>query len=295
MKRIFLLMLTVCAYLSVCLAQGNRLKAKVVTIEWNSTFGPSVAPSVAKAQVLERAKIEAIGQNFGTVVTETSVSVIKDGKSDYSSYGVCDVRGEWIETISEDWETNSAGNEINYKVRLKGRIREWNASAVDVQATLLCNGTDLEKNKLRLNTYLDGDSVYAHFRTPEDGYLAIFITDESEQRIVQRLLPYPGQKTAVAYPVEADKDYFFFSRGKATSAERRYVRKILMACNEQTETSQFYFVFSTQPFSRPNDVMVDKNKPNQLTFSDFHQWLAEHRKKDSNMVVRKEFVEIRKR
>lgn len=295
MKIVYLLLLALFVQGASAQQSKRKLEEKVIKgWEYHSTFGADVSPAMAKSRVLQLAKLDAIGQNLGTVVTQNSMTVLKDQKLDFSSFGECDVRGEWIETIGEpEWTVTSDGRNYNYKVRISGRIREWNSSAVDIDARLLCNGSDTLRNKLRFNTYVHKDSLMVYFRTPAEGYVAIFGVDEGDSKVVSRLLPYYGQRD-LAYHVDADRDYYFFSREKAPAADRRYKRlRLQMLCDSESEELwQLYIVFSTQPFQRPNDVTVDNEHPNQLDFQTFHKWLAKHRSKDRNMVVKKEIVKI---
>ena len=277
----------------------KKLEEKVVEITHTEVFGQDISRTQAESRVLEQAKIQAIADNFGTSVmmSNRTSNAILDGTTttNFVSFGESDVQGEWIETIgTPKWTRKEEGNLTAYTVTLKGRIRELNKSSVDIDVRLLCNGVDTTTNKLRMGTYYHGDSAYVYFKSPVEGYVAIYITDElSDNKIAQRLLPYPRQG-GQAYHVQADEDYYFFSKNKAPSKDRRYVVTERMGCYGQFDINKVYVIFSPTAFTKANDTSVSSDMPNQLPLNDFHKWLTSHRRRDTDMVIKSFLIEIRK-
>lgn len=301
MRRVAILLtlLVCCSCIFAQQKKTKKLQEKVVEITHTEVFGHDVSQTQAESQVLEQAKIKAIADNFGTTVSmsnRTSITNI-NGQSNTSfvSLGASDVLGEWIETIgTPKWNRVEEGNLTAYTVTMRGRIREWNKSSVDIDVMLLCNGVDTLTNKLRMGTYYHGDSAYVYFKSPVEGYVAIYITDElSDNKIAQRLLPYPRQG-GQAYHVLADEDYYFFSKNKAPSKDRRFVVTERMGCYGQFDINKVYVIFSPTPFTKANDTNVSSDMPNQLPLDDFHKWLTSHRRRDTDMVVKPFIIEIRK-
>ena len=82
---------------------GQKLKTVEGVCEYH--VPEHLSQKEAKQNALERAKIQAIADEFGTTLTqidETRISNL-NGKSnaDYFSIGESEVKGEWIETIGE--------------------------------------------------------------------------------------------------------------------------------------------------------------------------------------------------
>jgi len=299
LTSILLLLLLICPVLFAQQKTTKKLREVVVEVTHTEVYSHDVSQTQAEARVLEAAKIQAIADEFGTMISMSNLTsnTVSDGNSstNFVSFGESDVKGEWLETIgTPKWTRKEDGNYTAYTVTLKGRIREWNSSSVDLDVKLLCNGVDTLTNKLRMNTYYHGDSAYVYFKSPVDGYLAIYITDElSDNKIAQRLLPYPRQGGA-AYRVLADEDYYFFSKNKAPSKDRRYVVTERLGCYGQFDINKIYVIFSQTPFAKANDVSVSPDMPNQLPLGDFHKWLTTHRRRYSDMVVKSYLIEIRK-
>lgn len=83
----------------------------------------------AKRVALDRAKIQAIADEFGTIVSQSTSTVITNinGESDtqFFALGGSDVKGEWIETIGEpEYEINYINNQLLVRCVVKGKARE---------------------------------------------------------------------------------------------------------------------------------------------------------------------------
>lgn len=301
MHKLTLLFVLLLCSLSVFAQQkkSKKLREEVVEVTYSEVFGRDVSQTQAEARVLEQAKIQAIADKFGTSVSMSGRTRVVDingtSSTTFVSFGASDVLGDWLETIGKPtWTRQEDGNLTRYTVKLKGRVRELNTSSVDIDVKLLCNGVDTVTNKLRMHTYYHGDSAYVYFKSPVDGYVAIYITDElSDNKLAQRLLPYPRQG-GQAYHVLADEDYYFFSKNKAPSKDRRYVVTERMGCYGQFDINKVYVIFSPTLFTKANDVTVDPGMPNELSLDDFHKWLSGHRRRNPDMVVKAFEIEIRK-
>jgi hypothetical protein len=61
------------------------------------------------------------------------------------------------------------------------------------------------------------------------------------------------------------------------------------------EDNQFVVIFSPNPFTKCNDITGDAKHPNSLSTFDFQKWLLRAQRADSDMIVDKRWVKIRKR
>ena len=80
-------------------------KVQKVTATYTYYAPENVTLEEAKHTALDRAKISAIADAFGTLVTQNNSTVItnQNGESDnrFFSLGGSEVKGEWVETIKE--------------------------------------------------------------------------------------------------------------------------------------------------------------------------------------------------
>ena len=259
-------------------------KVQKVTAAYTYYAPENVSLEDAKRTALDRAKIQAIADAFGTIVSQNNSTRIenRNGKSavDFLSIGGSDVRGEWIETIGEpQYEIAYEQSMLVVKVSVKGRIREIVSAGIDISARILRNGTE---DRFESEEFRSGDDLYLSFVSPVDGYLAVYLVD-AEQR-AYCLLPYRSQGDGI-YKVAANRRYLFFNIKEAEAHERQYVDEYTMTCERSLEQNQIYVVFSPQPFAKATDNVTAELLPRELGFEDFQKWLAKSRRKDINMQV----------
>lgn len=97
-----LLCCLMCITFSICCFSQQT---KTVDGEYTYFVPENVDLGKAKQIALERAKIQLIANEFGTIVSQSNSTSIKNdnGKSeiDFISVGGSEVKGEWIETIDK--------------------------------------------------------------------------------------------------------------------------------------------------------------------------------------------------
>lgn len=245
----------------------------------------------AKRIALERAKIQAIADEFGTIVSQSNTTLVsnRNGESstDFFSLGGSEVKGEWIETIGQpEYEINYDQGMLVVKAIVSGRIREIVSAQIDIKAEALCNGTDL---KFARTDFKSGDDLYLYFQSPVDGYLAVYLLDEVSQ-MVYCLLPYKSSSEAVT-PIEHDKPYVFFS-AKHAGDKAYLVDEYTMTCNSSVERNTIYVVFSPNEFAKANSNNVEELLPQELSFEEFQKWLSKGKNKDNDMIVLNEPITI---
>lgn len=84
---------------------ASAQKIKKVDAEYIYHAPENVSLEEAKRIALERVKLQAIADEFGTVVSQSNFTTVtnRNGQSDvdFLSLGGSEVKGEWIETIGE--------------------------------------------------------------------------------------------------------------------------------------------------------------------------------------------------
>ncbi len=289
MKLRFFITFTLFLFALPLLAQ----RTEKVRAEYTYHAPENISLEEAKRIALDRAKVQAIADEFGTIVSQSNTTFVKnsngESSTDFFSLGGSEVKGEWIETIGQpEYEISYEQGMLVVKAIVTGRIREIVSAQIDIKAEVLCNGTDL---KFARTDFKSGDDLYLYFQSPVDGYLAVYLLDEVTQ-MVYCLLPYKSSSEAVT-PIEHDKPYIFFSAEHA-GANAHLVDEYTMTCNNPVERNTIYVVFSPNEFAKANSNNVDELLPQELSFEEFQKWLAKGRRQDTKMNIWKESITISK-
>ena len=280
----------ICIVFSICCFSQ---KIKTVDGEYTYVVPENVNLDKAKYIALERLKIQLIEEEFGATVSQSNSTLVKNNNDksdvDFVSIGGSEVNGEWIETIGTPrYNIYYEKEMLVVSVKAKGRIREIISTAVDVKSLVLRNGIE---DRFESDTFKSGDDLYISFQSPTNGYLVVYLVD-TEQRAFC-LLPYQNMKEGF-FNVEANKRYVLFSTQTASSELKPYVDEYTMTCTHDQEINQLYVIFSTSPFVKAIDDKLEKELPRELSNEDFQKWLAKYRTRDTNMVVKKTTITIRK-
>ncbi|MDR1682825.1 MAG: DUF4384 domain-containing protein [Candidatus Symbiothrix sp.] len=247
----------------------------------------------AKQTALERAKLQALADKFGTTVTQNNATVVKNenGMSDisYFALGGSEVKGEWLENAKEpEYKITYEQDMLVVKVKVCGKAREITNAGIDFTAKILKHGTEA---KFESETFRDGDQVYLLFRSPADGYLAVYLIDESQTAYC--LLPYMNAPSGNVR-IKSGKEYIFFSEQNADKNEAPIVNEYVLTTNKTAEHNFLYVIFSPNEFTKANDVSTSPDKqgatnhvelPRELPLVDFQQWLAKNRTRDKDIKV----------
>ena len=279
--------------LTISVASFSQRTEKV-TASYTYFAPENVTLEEAKRTALNRAKISAIADVFGTLVTQSNSTVTtnQNGQTDsrFFSLGGSEVKGEWIETTKEpEYSISYEGEMLIVSVNVIGRIREITSAGIDFVAKVLRNGTE---EKFVSNEFRDGDDMYLYFKSPVDGYLVVYLFDETTQG-VYCLLPYKVSGEG-AYRIEHDKPYILFS-AKNEPTNPNIVDEYTLTCNNETEFNDLYVVFSPNSITKANaNETIDELLPRQLTYDDFNKWLNRLRNKDNNLSIKNILLTIKK-
>ena len=200
------------ALLLLLILSSSVFAQKLKTVEGEYTYHApeNVTMEQAKRTALDRAMIQALADEFGTIVTQQNATRVENsnGQSDidFLSIGGSEVKGEWIETIGEPvYDIRYEGNMLVVVCKVKGKAREIVSAGIDFQVKVLRNGTD---DKFESDQFRNGDDLFLSFQSPVAGYLAVYLVDAENQAYC--LLPYRNQTDGV-YSVEANSRYLFFN------------------------------------------------------------------------------------
>ena len=261
---------------------------RIVSVKGEYTYyaPENVSPETAKRIALERAIIQALADEFGTIVAQTSYAQTanSNGQSQTDFHGITnsEVKGEWIETLGvPEYSVSYQDNMLVVKCSVKGKAREIETAPIDLKIKILCNGKD---DKFENCSFHSGDDLFVSFQTPVKGFLAIYLVDATGNAYC--LLPYQRQEDGI-YLVNNKQKYVFFSSQTAlTPQEASMVDEYELRCDGDVEHNQIYVIFSPEKFHKASDNGVADLLPRQLPVQEFREWMFNCRKRDKRMQVR---------
>lgn len=248
----------------------------------------NISISEAKETALYRAKIQALADHFGTIVSDYRSTIVSNSNGsssvDFSSMGSSSVKGEWIETIEEPkFEIEYEQNTLIVTCSVVGRAREITAAAVGFEARILRNGTDAKHEGY---DFRSNDDMFLSFISPSDGYIAVYLVDTKQTAYC--LLPYSTSKDGFV-KIKANTGYVLFSKDKANPHfDSSEVDEYTLFTERNNETNFIYIIFSPSQFVKAVDGQGFHEKrilPRELTFDDFQKWLTKNRTHDNRMQV----------
>lgn len=289
MKFVALLILVACVVPSIAFAS----KLKTVEATYVYYAPPNQSPEEAMKIALQRAQIQAIAEEFGTIVSQENTTRVENDNSKSStsffSLGTSDVRGEWIETIGEPkCEVKFVDNMMVVTITVRGKAREVTAAKVNFVAQTLRN----HPNPADASTdFRDGNDMFLHFRSPVAGYLAVYLLPGDGNAFC--LLPYQRMASGIQ-AVKANEDYVFFSIDKATNDQKALVDEYVLTASRPVEHNVLYVLFSPNPFYKATDLSYNTSLPRQLSERDFYQWVSKNRSQDKDLQAKTIQIQIRK-
>lgn len=247
----------------------------------------------AKEIALDRAKIEAIANEFGTLVHSSNATLMEESQRkssvDFTSVSGSDVKGEWIKTTDGPfYDISFTDGDLIVTCTVSGVIREIESSKVLFDAKILRNGKEA---RYESDDFKDGDDIYLMFKTPVSGYLAVFMLDAEQN--VNRLLPYRNM-SGESYAVKKNKEYIFFSTETCDKEEKAFTDEYCIETDNDREANRIYVIFSRNKFvTAYNEETSDGGIP-VAEFKKYHQWLSKARMHDNDMQVMEKVIFIRK-
>ncbi len=298
MKILFVILL--CIY-SLTITADDKVAIKGTT---DYVVPPQMSLLEAQMNAVKQAKVEALANRFGSVVSDNTSQVMTNanGESTNDFFSITEemVRGEWIADIEAPQITmDIRGMQQVMHVTVHGYAREIKSARVNIVTKPLRLGQELRYEGYEYN---NGDNIYVYFKSPVDGYVTIYLVDETltntKDESVFCLLPYQNSKEG-SYYVKHDEEYVFFSPAK----ERKnpgIVDELVMTASSPLEYNSMMVIFSPNNYSRANtsksqQQVGDLIVPRSLNFQDFTKWLVKYRNADRDMQVSRIPLTIKKR
>ena len=265
-------------------SSGYAQKTKKVHGEYIYHAPENVSIEQARQTALSRAQIQALGDEFGTVVAQHNATLMNNTNgsthTDFTSLSSSDVKGEWLETIGEPkYEISFEQGMLVVKCSVTGKARAIVAKQNNYVAKILCNGIE-DRNEGENGK--SGDDLYLAYQSATKGYLAVYLIDDNKNAYC--LLPYQSSKDGKV-EVDANTRYVFFNQKTAQPLfNSSDVDEYTMTCDKASETNYIYIISSPNPFIKAIDNAVE-GLPRELKYDDFQKWLSKNRTADKDMQV----------
>lgn len=284
--------LIICMLLGVA-SSGYAQKTQKVHGEYIYHAPENVSIEQARQTALSRAQIQALGDEFGTVVAQHNATLMNNTNgsthTDFTSLSSSDVKGEWLETIGEPkYEISYEQGMLVVKCSVTGKARAIVAKQNNYVAKILCNGIE-DRNEGE--NFKSGDDLYLAYQSATKGYLAVYLIDDNKNAYC--LLPYQSSKDGKV-EVDANTRYVFFNQKTAQPLfNSSDVDEYTMTCDKASETNYIYIISSPNPFIKAIDNAVE-GLPRELKYDDFQKWLSKNRTADKDMQVEIKTIVVKK-
>lgn len=263
------------------------LGQRVVNIcgEYKYIVPENVSLAEAKAIAIERARLTAIANEFGTTVSQTNLATthIENGttRNDFLSLGETEVKGDWLgDTKEPEIRPVYENNQLVIYASVCGKVRELKTAEVELRMQIMNNGIETEQFK-------NNDKVAIRFKSPVNGYVAIFVRDDNAG-IVSCMLPYENEN-GKARVVKNSKEYIYLSTADPIYP---YQEETILVTNKKIEFNTFVLVFAQNEFSMPLSEMGEFVP--EISVENFQKWLRRNRMSDKTMQTIEKTIQINK-
>lgn len=237
----------------------------------------------------EQARVDALAREFGTIIAQDFLQTDRISRgvetNDFLSLSRAEVKGEWLGDDGEPQYEFSYDRDHNLVVtcRIKGRARAISNNTVQFETLALRNGTRKGNMDSR---FRDGDELYLWFNGSVDGYISVFLEDET--RHVYHLLPYP-RDTKSQLLLKGGREYVFFSADLG-KGEMGPEEELILTAPDNVEYNRLYVIFSPNGYNPPVTTVTDGIP--SLRSADFNSWMLRMRHNDPQMAVKSINLEI---
>jgi hypothetical protein len=255
---------------------GFSQKIRTVKGEFKMKVETNMSMNEARNMAMQQAQLEALKGEFGTrigMMNQTRMETDNGNtNTSFSSIANSLVKGLWLKDTKEPiFEVFSEGEDQYISVTVEGRARSLDKAGIAFEVkTLKCPDKNCESQEFSN----EGD-LMVYFRSPESGYLTMFIDDKST---AAQILPYKTMDMSNV-KIQADKEYILFK------AEDQYnyfdlfqvqqIDELELYTPYSYEVDLVYILFSKEPFSKP--ILTDNGPESPKTTSSkkFNDWLAD--------------------
>ncbi|MGV8091354.1 MAG: hypothetical protein AB2L24_05745 [Mangrovibacterium sp.] len=284
---------------------GKNKERKVSASESILMHDEFISLATYKELAKDQAIIKALENEFGSTVVNNYEQITETNSTNQQINFHQDIRhnylntfpnGRWIKFLKEpvyQQKQDERGNTW-MECSVTGLAESIESAKVNFISKTL-DGEDIEKDFSE--SFTSGENGYIYFKSPVNGYLAIYFDDLID---IQRCLPYNAINEA-CFPVKANKDYVFFSTDKCNYLDNKEtVDEFELFTRNDFENNRFYILFSPIPIQAP--LLEKPKKLEGGYFSFWHteshlfmQWLEDTRLRNKDLQVQIIWVTIKKK
>lgn len=241
--------------------------------------------SEAKQTAITQARLKAIADEFGTIVSQTNTTAMhtKDGQtnSSFNSFSENEVRGIWISDTKEPEVSVKYRNDMMViHAEVCGKVREQKQSSAELQIKPLNKG-------IESTLFKNNDRFSLSFKSAASGYVAVFIRDDDNE-IVNVMMPY-DDGDGNAREVKSNKEYLFLCTQDPTYP---YEEETILTTSKSIENNTLIVVFSQKKF---HISLSNKGEfVPKVENSKFQKWLHGLRVYDTTVQVEEIVLTIKK-
>ena len=259
-------------------------RVAIVCGEYRYTVPGEIPLNRAKQIAIDKARNEAIANEFGQVVSQSTNTTIHSSGTQSSvqsdSYASTESKAIWLSDTKEPEVSIAYENDVMViTASVCGKARELKTAEVELRMQVLNNG--FESDQFRSN-----DKVSILFKSPVSGYVAIFFRDDNAG-IISCMLPYENED-GTAREVKSNKEYTYLSTADPIYPYQE--ETILVTDKKTVEFDTFIIVFSKKDFSMPSSE-AGEFVP-ELSVEDFQKWLRKNRINDETMQTIEKSIQL---
>ena len=260
---------------------------RVATVcgEYRYTVPEEIPLNRAKQIAIDKARNEAIANEFGQIVSQSTTTTIhtSDSKSQVQSdsYASTESKAIWLSDTKEPEVSIAYENDVMViTASVCGKARELKTAEVELRMQVVSNGIETERFK-------NNEKVAIHFKSPVNGYVSIFFRDDNAG-MIYCMMPYENED-GTAREVKSNKEYIYLSTEDPIYP---YQEETILVTDKTVEFDTFILVFSKKDFSMPSSKAGDFVP--ELSVEDFQRWLRKNRINDETMQTIEKSIQINK-
>lgn len=246
----------------------------------------------AKRTAVARARTQAIADEFGTVVHQTTTTAMhttaESSDVDFNSFSENEVRGIWIEDTREpEISMSYRNNMLVVHASVCGKIRELKQNKTELSIRVLNDGKTDEG--IETTHFRNNDRISVAFQSPVKGYVALFIREENTG-LVHIMMPYDTENAdGYAREVKSNREYVFLN---SQDPQYPYSTPTILTTDKTIENNTLLVVFSEQAF-RLSLTHKGEFVP-EVENAKFQKWLHGLRVHDTTAQVEEIVLTIKK-
>ena len=243
---------------------------------------------------IEQARLKAIGDAFGLVLSETTVDNAQESAAGYvGSFAVLtktNVQGEWLRDKSEpllNWEPS--GKTLKLTATVTGVIREFPKTGKSRVVIHLSNDRHMTNE---VSQFKNGQDLFASFQTSSKGHLSVFYIDHSTEE-VYRLIPSATGNDLNSIEVQADKVYELFQT-TSPFPENKSIPSLELGlpAGKDIQMDELVFVYSPKDIRKPSLTYNAEAKMYVMGLGEFEQWKTSSAQSNPEAVIKSMAISI---